>query len=59
MRKFTCRCIKELDNFNFEVGMIYEGEVRDSDLWTTILGPDKDQETYLVQGLFEKYFEII
>jgi hypothetical protein len=39
--------------------MIYEGEVRDSDIWTTILGPEKGQETYLVQGLFEKYFEMV
>ena len=59
MRKFTCRCTKELDSFNFEVGMIYEGEVRDSDIWITILGPDRDQETYIVQSLFEKCFEIV
>ena len=59
MRKFTCRCIRELDNFNFEVGMIYEGIISAFETGVTILGPGREQGTYLVQGLFEKYFEIV
>ena len=59
MRTINCRCIKEIDNFNFEIGKVYEGEIRDSELWITILGPSRDQETYVVQALFDKCFEII
>jgi hypothetical protein len=59
MERFKCRCVKELTNFGFKQGQVYEGIIIVSELLVTILGPNKEQETYLVQGLFEKYFEIV
>ena len=57
MRKFKCRCIKEVDNFNFEVGRVYEGIISAFETGVTILGVN--QETYFTQTFFEEYFEII
>ena len=57
MRKFKCRCIKNLDHFNFEVGRVYEGVISAFETGVTILGVN--QETYFAQAIFEKYFEVI
>jgi hypothetical protein len=59
MEKFKCRCVKEINYFNFFPGHVYEGIISTYETGVTILGPNKEQETYLAQGLFEKYFEMV
>jgi hypothetical protein len=59
VRKFKCRCVKEIDNFNFEVGKVYIGIISAYETGITILGSTRDQETYFTQSFFEEYFEIV
>ena len=59
MEKFKCKCIKEIGCFNFYVGQFYEGTISSYETGVTILGPNKEQETYFSQGLFNEHFEII
>lgn len=59
MEKFKCKCVKEIEDFNFSVGQFYEGTISSYETGVTILGPCKEQETYFSQGLFNEYFEII
>jgi hypothetical protein len=60
MTKFKCKCIKEVKYFDsFSVGRFYEGVISEYETGVTILGPNKEQETYFSQGHFEAHFEII
>jgi hypothetical protein len=59
MEKFNCKCIKEVKYFNFKSGLFYEGVISSYETGVTILGPNKEQETYFSQGLFDKHFEIV
>ena len=59
MEKFKCKCIKDVKYFNLELGRFYEGVINPYETGVTILGPDKEQETYFAQGLFDEHFEII
>jgi hypothetical protein len=59
LEKFKCKCIKEVKYFNFEPGQFYEGIISSYETGVTILGPNKEQETYFSQGHFDEHFEII
>jgi hypothetical protein len=59
MEKFKCKCIKEVKYFGFSAGQFYEGVISSYETGVTILGPNKEQETYFSQGHFDEHFEII